>query len=160
MNISNLGVGRAIRHSGENDSCYTPPEIFEALAITFDLDVCAPKGGLPWIPAKKSYSKDEDGLTSPWFGRVWMNPPYSKPLPWVEKFIVHGNGIALLPTSQGKWMDMLWNDERTAWVIGHKIRYIKPNGERFKTYMPVRQYLVAIGAENIEAINRYGKSKK
>jgi hypothetical protein len=31
-------------------------------------------------------------------GRIWLNPPYSKPLIWqfVEKLAEHGNGIALL----------------------------------------------------------------
>ena len=37
-----------------SDDVYSPPHVFERLGLTFDLDVCAPKGGLPWIPAKRS----------------------------------------------------------------------------------------------------------
>jgi hypothetical protein len=32
---------------GSSVEWYTPPEIFEALGLTFDLDPCAPPGGLP-----------------------------------------------------------------------------------------------------------------
>jgi len=32
------------------------------------------------------YSKNDDGLTKPWYGNVWVNPPYGKAIPsWVEK---------------------------------------------------------------------------
>lgn len=44
------------------------------------------------------YNKNHDGLTKDWVGRVWLNPPYSRPL--IERFVTrlaeHGNGIALL----------------------------------------------------------------
>ena len=54
------------------------------LNLTFDLDVCSPAGGLPWIPAKKSLSIIDDGLTFPWHGNVWCNPPYSGIKPWIN----------------------------------------------------------------------------
>lgn len=42
---------------------YTPRYIFDALGLYFDLDPCAPKGGVPWIPAFRSYSIEDDGLS-------------------------------------------------------------------------------------------------
>lgn len=30
-------------------------------------------------------------------GVVWCNPPYSKPLPWIERMAWYGNGLMLLP---------------------------------------------------------------
>lgn len=80
-----------------SDDWYTPPYIFEALSMTFNLDPCAPPGGVPWIPALHSYSIEDDGLSQEWHGRVWLNPPYSKPWPWVERLAQHGNGVALIP---------------------------------------------------------------
>lgn len=48
----------------------------------FDLDVAACEES-HWAP--RWYSKAEDGLRRPWFGRVWCNPPYSDIEPWLEK---------------------------------------------------------------------------
>ena len=53
---------------------YTPPWVFQRLGLDFDLDPCQPPDGIEWIPAKRRYSIHDDGLTSPWAGRVWLNP--------------------------------------------------------------------------------------
>ena len=76
---------------------YTPKWVFDEMGVEFDLDPCAPKGGVPWIPAKRSLSLEDDGLTQPWEGLVWLNPPYGKHTPlWLEKMHKHRNGVALL----------------------------------------------------------------
>lgn len=91
-------VGFANEHPRQDTvDWYTPPEIFTALGLSFDLDPCAPAGGLPWIPAAKFYSNDDDGLIQPWAGRVWLNPPYGRYTPnWLRKLARHGDGIALV----------------------------------------------------------------
>jgi hypothetical protein len=95
--------------SGEStDDVFTPRWIFESLGLKFDLDVAAPPGGLPWIPAARSYSMADDGLTAPWSGRVWMNPPYSNASPWVRRFINHAHGIALVGWAKSNWTCDLW----------------------------------------------------
>jgi hypothetical protein len=54
---------------------YTPPELFEALGLTFDLDAAAPAGGLDWIPAE----------------------PYGRTIgPWIRRLAAHGDGVALV----------------------------------------------------------------
>lgn len=76
---------------------YTPPWIFECMGITWDLDPCQPPEGIPWIPTLCRYSLAENGLTAPWFGRVWLNPPYGKHTGnWLAKMHEHRNGIALV----------------------------------------------------------------
>jgi len=77
---------------------YTPPWIFERLNLDFDLDPCAPIGGVPWIPAKKHYSLIDDGLTKDWGSDlVWLNPPYGVSTgAWLNKMHNHRNGIALV----------------------------------------------------------------
>jgi hypothetical protein len=46
---------------GQCDDWYTPPEIFDALGLTFDLDPCSP-GPSHWVPARQVFTKQEDGL--------------------------------------------------------------------------------------------------
>lgn len=48
----------------------------------WDLDVAADKES-HWAP--KWYGIEEDGLTQPWYGDVWCNPPWSNIEPWVRK---------------------------------------------------------------------------
>lgn len=76
---------------------YTPPWVFEAMGLNFDLDPCSPAGGLPWIPAKAHYSLPQDGLALPWSGCVWCNPPYGKfTAAWLAKMGTHNNGMSLV----------------------------------------------------------------
>src|SRR4026209_1061522 len=82
------------------DDYYTPPQVFDALGLRFDLDVCAPPGGVPWIPCDKYFTQFDDGLAQPWEGRVWMNPPFSDSAPWIRRFIEHADGVALVQVSQ------------------------------------------------------------
>ena len=95
--------GRMSANYRPNDAVYTPKYVFDALGLQFDLDVCGPEGGLPWIPAKRTFSEIEDGLVQQWYGRVWMNPPYSKPSPWVDKWLENGNGVMVAPFSKSHW---------------------------------------------------------
>lgn len=142
-----------------SDDWYTPQWIFESLNLTFQLDVCSPPSGVPWIPAQKYFSQKDDGLSQDWAGLVWMNPPYSNPLPWVRKFIQHGNGVALVPTSNGKWQDELW-DADTYWVTLKAMRFQSLLGLA-KATLPNRCWLVAMGDGAVEALynSKIGKVK-
>ena len=76
---------------------YTPPWVFDRLGLRFDLDPCAPVGGVAWIPADRHYSLGDNGLMQPWKGRVFLNPPYGKHTPdWLERMHNHRNGVALV----------------------------------------------------------------
>lgn len=88
-------------HSRPNDGAtfewYTPPGLFDALGLEFELDPCAPVGGLPWIPARRFIALPDDGLVEPWAGRVWLNPPYGpRTALWMRRLAAHGDGVALI----------------------------------------------------------------
>lgn len=56
--------------------------IEERFGYPFDLDVAAsPRNA----KAPKFYTREDDGLTQPWRGFVWCNPPYSDCGAWVRK---------------------------------------------------------------------------
>ena len=133
-----------------SDDYYTPAWIFERMGIEFDLDVCAPPGGIPWIPAARYYTQADDGLLQPWEGRVWMNPPYSNTTPWARKFIKHANGVCLVPHAKSAWhIELLAACEAMC----------APDGGYFNftggaIFMPV--WFAAFGDECVEAISRLG----
>jgi hypothetical protein len=140
-----------------SDDYYTPHWVFDRMAITFDLDVCAPPDGVPWVPAKRFYSVADDGLTSPWEGRVWMNPPYSDVRPWVRRFIDHGNGIMLLPLNKSWWFNDVWAaaDGVTVSDMGGEMYFLRPDSPRpYRSMFP--SFFAAFGEECLEAIGRLG----
>jgi hypothetical protein len=79
---------------GATSDWYTPPELFAALGLVFDLDPCSP-GPDHWVPTRKIYTIEDDGLRQPWHGLVFMNPPFggrNGHVPWLVKFLDHANG--------------------------------------------------------------------
>lgn len=138
-----------------SDEWYTPKSVFDELNVTFDLDVAAPKGGTGLVPALRSYCLEDDGLSSPWFGRVWMNPPYSKPAPWVDKWLTHGNGVALLPMAKSRWMNYLMDSEASFRLLPSNFKFVSPEGKPISLMMG--SMLWAIGDDNVDAIKRVGK---
>ena len=154
-NRLDLDFGHNEIDHGTSDDYYTPPFIFEALGLHFDLDVCSPPNGAPWIPANAFLSPVEDGLATDWHGKVWMNPPYSKPALWVSKWLSHGNGLGLVPMSKSQWFDTLWESEAVAAIsMPNKMKFMKPNGETMGIFMPC--LLIGIGADNIKAMRSSG----
>jgi hypothetical protein len=139
---------------GTSDEHYTPKHLFERLNVTFDLDVASPAGGSN-VPANRYYTKLEDGLVSEWFGNVWMNPPYSKPTPCVERFLDHKNGIALLPVTRGKWWDKLWASECAIMPLTYNFAFDRPDGLKPKPIV-FRTALYAFNETNITALKMSG----
>jgi len=115
------------------NSCewYTPKWIFEKLGIEFDMDVCSPPNGEgTHVPAKQYLSIDDDGLKTPWVGMVWCNPPFSTCKPWIEKFINHGQGVALCPVSKTRWFDkVVANNNIDIEILPSTLKFIKDGKE-------------------------------
>lgn len=87
-----------------NDVWLTPPRILDSLG-EFDLDPCAAIGQ-PWLTAKQMLTEADDGLSRPWHGRVWLNPPYGRGavIPWMRRMYEHRLGISLVfARTDTKW---------------------------------------------------------
>ena len=133
-----------------NDELYTPKFVFESLDLQFDLDVCAPIEGPLHTPTQAWFSKLDDGLSKDWFGRVWMNPPFSEPTPWINKWLNHTNGFCLVPFSKSNWFGTLWESEARSVRLPTNTKFINTEGKNFQIWMPVS--LWAIGETNITAL--------
>lgn len=67
------------------DKWATPPALvadMEREFGAFDLDPCCEEH-----TAKAPAFYTSGGLERPWRGRVWLNPPYSDPLPWLRRAV-------------------------------------------------------------------------
>ena len=137
-----------------SDQHFTPKWLFDHMGIVFDLDVAAPIGGSS-VPAHKYYTQEDDGLSQPWSGKVWMNPPFSKPSPWVDKFIDNGNGIALLVVSKSKWFKKIWLDAEGIMPTPPNFKFDRPDGT--KNTISFQTFLFALGKENAAALAGTGK---
>ena len=140
-----------------NDEQFTPLWVFEGLGLNFDLDVCAPIEHKDHVPASNRLTVLDDGLAQSWVGRVWMNPPYSKPSPWVEKFLKHGNGIALVPVTRGKWFDELWTNADAIMLTPFNMKFDRPDDT--KNCITFRTCFVALGSDNADALARLNTSR-
>ncbi len=118
----------------ENDEWYTPKEIIHSLG-EFDLDPAScEKAFLLNQSAKNIYTAEDNGLSKTWYGRVWLNPPYSQPL--IQEFLLkmaeHNKGIALVFAKvESKW----FHDSVLKYASGIKflydrIRFLRPDGTK------------------------------
>lgn len=140
---------------GASDEWYTPQYIFDGLSTIFDLDVAAPIGGGPHVPARRWIC--ENSLSQPWEGFIWMNPPFGGRnglVPWLNKFFEHGNGIALTPdrTSAPWWQDAASKSDALM-MIGGKVKFVRPDGSVGKS-PGTGTTLFASGQEAVQSLRR------
>ena len=86
LTLSRQGEPPAFYSSAATSSAWdawaSPVEILDrlygALGGGFDIDPCSPGRGRSRVQAKIHFTKDDDGLALPWYGRIYMNPPYNR----------------------------------------------------------------------------------
>lgn len=74
-----------VMFSSKSDLWETPQDLFDRLdaEFGFDLDACATPEN---AKCAAYYTPEMDGLSQPWKGTVWCNPPYGHQVcRWVEK---------------------------------------------------------------------------
>ncbi len=140
-----------------SDEWYTPKYIIEYLG-EFDLDPCAPVNPL-WKTANIMYNKHDDGLTKEWFGRVWLNPPYSRPLieMFIKKMAEHNNGIALLYNrcDSNMFQDIIFAKAKAMLFMRHRIKFYKQ--DRTLGGSPgCGSILIAFGDNNADILKNCG----
>jgi len=117
--------------TGKSNEWYTPPWVFCALDIQFDLDAASPGANIvPWVPAYKHITSHS--LNCIWHGSVWLNPPYggrNAIRPWLRKICNHSNGIALVPNRTATdWFQDFAQLADALLFVRKKIKFIRPDG--------------------------------
>lgn len=122
-------------NSGQNE-WYTPPHIIEAArAVLGGIDTDPATSALAQLTVRAGiyYTAQDDGLSKPWYGSVWLNPPYSQPL--IDRFVQR------LVDHAGPWVCLTNNGTETVWCqtllqactaacfIRGRLRFIDADGE-------------------------------
>lgn len=140
-------------NSSTHQAWETPAALLEALASVFkrfDLDPCAARRSRNRVNARVHFTHEDDGLTLPWHGVVFVNPPYGRTLGlWVAKArreVEEGRArtvVALLPARPDT---AYWHEH----VAGRAVVYFLRGRLRFsdgEQAAPFPSALVVWGAE-------------
>jgi DNA N-6-adenine-methyltransferase (Dam) len=136
---------------------FTPRHIVDRLGI-FNLDPCT-SANRPFDTALHHFTKDEDGLTQRWFGRVWLNPPYdSRVGVWLQKLAAHGDGIALVfARTDTEWFQRIVFEQACAvHFLRRRVFFLKSDGSTNGYSAGAPSCLIAYGAGNTLKISESG----
>lgn len=68
-------------YGSESEEWYTPSSFIKAarkVLGTIDLDPASCEIANSVVQAERIYTKEQDGISQPWAGRLWVNPPYGR----------------------------------------------------------------------------------
>lgn len=136
---------------------YTPEWIFKALGLAFDLDPSSPHDMETAVPATTKFTVFDDGLSKEWFGRVWLNPPYSKwTKNWMRRMSAHGNGIALcFSRTDAEWFHETVSTADAVLFLKGRIEFVPGNENKHKkSRAGAGTVMFAWGAESVAALSQ------
>lgn len=118
----------AIKKLNTSDDFLTPPDLVRSMGV-FDLDPCASLRQQEPLANIEYRWPEDDGLLLPWHGRVFVNPPFSELQMWVNRFVLHGNGVLLVPARiEVGWFWKLWHSCDGFFFTKGPLKYLCPNG--------------------------------
>jgi hypothetical protein len=152
-----------------NDEFATPPKIWRPLGRAvggWDLDPCSGAEHTPIAPDR--FTADDDGLSKPWYGNVFCNPPWSSngngsaKEEWLTKVRVEANRddvdtiVVLLPvdTSSHWFHDHQLQAEAICFIGPGRISFVGEN--RNPSFQTTLSAFGDVPDRLLEAMDRYG----
>jgi hypothetical protein len=138
---------------GKSQTHITPRWILDRLG-PFDLDPAA-ADPRPWDCATRNITEAEDGLSMPWRGRVFLNPPYDRyqVAAWIQRLADHGHGTALLHArTETDWFLPIWRSASGILFMANRIHFHLPDGTRHAANSGAPPVLAAFGAEDLAVL--------
>jgi hypothetical protein len=138
---------------GKSQVHITPKWIIDRLG-PFELDPCpAPR---PWDCAATNITEAQDGLSVPWRGLVYLNPPDRYQVAaWIQRLADHGNGITLLHArTEAAWFEPIWQSADAILFMADRIKFCRPDGSEQPANSGAPPLLAAFGAEAVARIER------
>lgn len=99
----------------------------------FDLDPCM-SVVRPWDTARVHYNIIDNGLIQRWFGRIWLNPPYSDMDPWIAKLVkaikegATGMGLYNARLETAWCFAGVWNLADSVFIPKGRFKFFRPDG--------------------------------
>lgn len=145
-----------VAYNSGNNEWYTPKEFIEAATSVMgciDLDPASSEIANKTVGAKQIYTIEDNGLEKPWFGNVWLNPPYASDL--IGKFadkLVNELGhikqaiVLVNNATETEWFYGMATNATAICFPKSRVKFYTPDG---KTGAPLQGQAIIYFGENV-----------
>jgi hypothetical protein len=149
-----------VRHNSGDDEWYTPPAYLAAARAVLgaiDLDPASSAEANQVVQAARFYTIEDDGLTQPWAGRVWLNPPYKQPV--IQHFctrLAHEYTVGTVTeaivlvnnATETRWFGELFAKSSALCLLRGRVKFWRPDKD---SKAPLQGQAVLYLGRNVEA---------
>lgn len=130
-----------VSNNSGNNEWYTPRPFIDAARGamgTIHTDPASSAIANKTVGAETFYTTEDDGLTKPWKGNVWMNPPYAQPLvaqfseAVSEKFDtkeIKSACVLVNNATETAWFQRMLMSAAAVCFLRSRVRFLDPFGE-------------------------------